>query len=89
MAYMALLPADLAIVAPSGRDFPMSVSAIRETIITHFLTKDTFTAWYSPKNVTIEAALRAALASVAFPGGASSVTVFVNFDGQFGSVYAA
>lgn len=79
------MPPSLAIVFPNGRDDMKTHSVLREVIITHILNYPPLVAWWSPKNATPEAALRATLGSwiqvTPYSGG-----MFIWFDGQFGPV---
>lgn len=80
------MPGSLAIVFPGGRNDQLTLSAIRETVITHLLNTASFIDWYSPVNQTIEGALRDSLQSL-IPGYiTTSTTLYVYVDGQFGSV---
>jgi len=78
--------ADLSVVYPTGRQEGVPVSSIIESAIRYAIDNG-LASWYSPKNGTPEAALRAALeTAVPFLGNTScSIIVFIN--GQFGSVY--
>lgn len=78
-------PPALAIVVPQGRTGLITVSAMREAVVTHVLNQTSFMAWWNPGNTTPEAALRAAMAEWR-PLSNTTPYVYVWFDGQFGSV---
>lgn len=84
----AKMPGSLAIIAPLGRSDHMTLSLMREIVVTHCLNHAPLAAWWSPENSTLEAALTAALAGW-FPQTQGAAGGYVFFDGQFGSVYTA
>jgi len=80
------MPATLVILFPLGRTDMLTMSSIRETIVTYLMNSNALVAWWSPENMTLEAAFRQAIASLSPTSKTASATAYVWFDGQFGPV---
>lgn len=82
-----ILCPNLVVIYPTGRNEGVILDSVLEAIIRYFMDNADLSKW-NPKSGSYEALLRAALQTWV-PGQATTASIGVYVNGQFGSVFVA